>query len=149
MFKSSISTRLHLCLHTRLHWRQVSPDVLRLVTFWMQFNFVVNLRCETTFNYCTSSPCVNGACVSQLNGYICNCLSGYTGTNCQTDINECSSLPCQNGATCLQPFLNMYSCACRNNNFGYNCEYTYRACSSSPCRNGGVCVETNFGQQFK
>ena len=35
-------------------------------------------------NECSSNPCLNGgACVDQVNGYVCNCLAGYTGVICQ------------------------------------------------------------------
>ena len=33
---------------------------------------------------CTTSPCQNGGnCTDQINGYTCNCLHGYDGTNCE------------------------------------------------------------------
>ena len=32
---------------------------------------------------CAGRPCQNGGgCVDKLNGYICNCLAGFKGTNC-------------------------------------------------------------------
>ena len=34
---------------------------------------------------CESNPCLNGAsCYDIVNGYICNCAQGYSGTNCAT-----------------------------------------------------------------
>ena len=33
-------------------------------------------------NECASSPCVNGKCIDVVNGYRCECQSGYTGTVC-------------------------------------------------------------------
>ena len=31
---------------------------------------------------CASSPCENGDCVDQVNGYQCNCNPGYEGDSC-------------------------------------------------------------------
>ena len=34
---------------------------------------------------CATSPCQNGgSCTDQVNGYTCNCIAGYDGTNCET-----------------------------------------------------------------
>ena len=34
---------------------------------------------------CASMPCLNGgACVGAVNGYSCDCDSGYTGDHCET-----------------------------------------------------------------
>ena len=34
---------------------------------------------------CATSPCQNGgSCTDQVNGYTCNCVDGYDGTNCET-----------------------------------------------------------------
>ena len=36
-------------------------------------------------NECDSSPCQNGGtCTDNVNGYTCDCVAGYTGTECQT-----------------------------------------------------------------
>ena len=40
--------------------------------------------CETDFDECEASPCVNGECVDIINGYICECAPGWTGTHCET-----------------------------------------------------------------
>lgn len=35
-------------------------------------------------NECSSNPCLNGAtCVDAVDGYECDCRSGYEGTHCQ------------------------------------------------------------------
>lgn len=39
-------------------------------------------------NQCATRPCVNGECVDAVNGYICNCFPGYTGTNCDINISK-------------------------------------------------------------
>ena len=34
---------------------------------------------------CVSGPCQNGGtCVDQVNGYLCQCVPGYTDLQCQT-----------------------------------------------------------------
>ena len=40
---------------------------------------------------CATSPCQNGGnCTDQINGFSCNCLHGYDGTNCETGNNAAS-----------------------------------------------------------
>jgi hypothetical protein len=35
-------------------------------------------RCEVNINDCLSSPCLNnGTCLDQVDGYLCDCLSGF------------------------------------------------------------------------
>ena len=37
---------------------------------------------------CVSSPCQNGgSCTDQVNGYTCNCVDGYYGSDCETGNN--------------------------------------------------------------
>ena len=44
-------------------------------------------------NECSSVPCHNdGTCLDQLNGYICLCANGYSGTECAGDSNGCDPL---------------------------------------------------------
>ena len=45
---------------------------------------------------CKSSPCGNGGtCIEQVNGYMCQCVRGYNGTECE-DGEDC--------VTCLGGF---------------------------------------------
>ena len=39
-------------------------------------------RCETNINECINNPCVNGECKDEVNGYKCQCNSGFFGQNC-------------------------------------------------------------------
>ena len=40
---------------------------------------------------CASSPCQNGgSCTDQVNGYTCNCVDGYYGSDCETGNNTIS-----------------------------------------------------------
>ena len=40
-------------------------------------------------NECLSSPCVFGAtCEDVVNGYVCHCAPGYTGTQCETSMDK-------------------------------------------------------------
>nr|XP_034326973.1 uncharacterized protein LOC105329357 isoform X6 [Crassostrea gigas] len=99
-----------------------------------QFVFRVDVRVNLEFNYCYSSPCVYGSCSRLINGYVCNCTPGYTGSRCDTNVNECASSPCVNG-TCSDR-VNGYVCNCTLGYTGSRCNIDINECSSSPCISG-------------
>ncbi|KAI8515698.1 hypothetical protein Bbelb_065110 [Branchiostoma belcheri] len=77
---------------------------------------------EAHVDECSSSPCHNGGiCRNLINGYSCDCPSGWTGDNCQSDVDECSSSPCHNGGICRN-LINGYSCDCPSGWTGDNCQ---------------------------
>ena len=39
-------------------------------------------RCETNIDDCLNDPCINGECIDEINGYKCQCNSGFFGQNC-------------------------------------------------------------------
>ena len=43
--------------------------------------------CVQDIDECQSDPCVHGECIDQINGYVCKCKDGWTGTNCETGMN--------------------------------------------------------------
>ncbi|XP_055033747.2 protocadherin Fat 2 [Misgurnus anguillicaudatus] len=50
---------------------------------------------------CASHPCVNGLCVPNTQGYVCNCSEQTAGNRCQNDtVNACNPNPCLNGFDC-------------------------------------------------
>ena len=71
----------------------------------------LDTNCDGDIDECASSPCNDGVCTDQVDGYYCTCEPGFTGTYCETNINECESAPCQNGATCVDG-RNAYVCDC-------------------------------------
>ncbi|XP_070547511.1 bone morphogenetic protein 1-like [Ptychodera flava] len=75
---------------------------------------------------CALGTCVNGAtCIDQVNGFTCECASGFYGLHCEygiTTSNECMSQPCQNGGTCEDGF-GAYTCTCLKGFEGQNCEH--------------------------
>ena len=36
-----------------------------------------------------------------VNGYSCDCATGWSGTTCSTNLDDCTPDPCHNGGTCL------------------------------------------------
>ena len=39
-------------------------------------------------NECASNPCINGACVGEVDGFTCECCAGFTGELCETGMKE-------------------------------------------------------------
>lgn len=57
---------------------QVSPSYL----IW---SLTASSLSTADVNECASNPCQNGGvCEDQINGFICQCPSGYIGTHCET-----------------------------------------------------------------
>ena len=80
-------------------------------------------NCDQVVNYCSSSPCLNGAiCVSTVNGFNCTCNPNYIGDLCQTRFQECNSTPCHNDGVCYVVLPNSYACFCKTGFTGVNCE---------------------------
>ena len=36
-----------------------------------------------------------GSCQDVIDGYNCQCISGYTGVHCETNIDECQGIECK------------------------------------------------------
>ena len=102
--------------------------------------------CGEDIDDCTpDNECHNGArCVDALNGYTCECRSGWEGRLCTLDINECLSQPCAHGGVCTDE-LNGFTCQCTANFGGSTCGEDVNEClTSTPCQNYILCDNT-FG----
>ena len=75
---------------------------------------------DTDIDECASQPCIHGECNDQLNGYLCECLEGYTGVHCEIEIDECASGPCVNG-DCIN-HINAFECVCEEGWTGTHCD---------------------------
>ncbi|XP_076805600.1 uncharacterized protein LOC143449333 isoform X1 [Clavelina lepadiformis] len=114
----------------------VSDDSVQYEGFLMHYNI-------ERYDYCQSYPCENGgSCVlddDTEDGWICDCVSGWTGQICDEDLDECEVEPCQHGGTCTTPQFDMYQCECSPGFTGENCEIDIDECESGPCEHGGTC----------
>lgn len=63
----------------------------------------------TDVDECASNPCINGACVNDLNFYACNCDPGWSGYNCDA---ACAENPCENGGSCMEINATSLECQC-------------------------------------
>ena len=72
-------------------------------------------------NECSSSPCENSAtCVDQLDGYLCLCADGYSGTECAEDMDDCDPNPCMHAGIC-EDGVNNFICTCKLGYEGDHC----------------------------
>ncbi|CAF0808821.1 unnamed protein product [Brachionus calyciflorus] len=79
------------------------------------------IHCDEPVNDCDPNPCVNGKCIDQHLGYICECPKGFMGKNC--DIipeNPCFKNKCLNGI--CTPSGSNYTCNCHKNYEGEFCD---------------------------
>ncbi|XP_058122188.1 uncharacterized protein LOC131281234 [Anopheles ziemanni] len=86
-----------------------------------------------------------GVCYSNISmeGYECQCCSGFAGTHCE-EIDACSPSPCTNNGICVDLSQghegNAYQCLCPYGYTGKNCQFESDPCNPSQCLNGGTCV---------
>ncbi|XP_069096987.1 sushi, von Willebrand factor type A, EGF and pentraxin domain-containing protein 1 isoform X1 [Pleurodeles waltl] len=93
------------------------------------------------FHDCFQNPCHNGGTCKEVGtGYICLCITGYTGSKCEMNIDECKSLPCLNQGLCKDG-VGEFSCQCQPGFGGLHCEIDINECSSQPCLNEATCVD--------
>ena len=61
-----------------------------------------NSACEvvTAQKPCSTHYSMSLTSVLQVNGYVCECLSGWTGPDCETSVDDCVGVTCANGGRC-------------------------------------------------
>ena len=77
---------------------------------------------------CDSNPCFNDAtCEDRVDGYICRCKSGYSGSRCETRTSPCLGVNCGIGSTCVDDYTtDSYRCICDTDySYGKWCLYSY------------------------
>ena len=90
------------------------------VKIWLSAD-VYGLIMYLDINECSSSPCENSAtCVDQLDGYLCLCADGYSGTECAEDMDDCDPNPCMHAGIC-EDGVNNFICTCKLGYEGDHC----------------------------
>ncbi|KAG4066758.1 hypothetical protein HA402_012825 [Bradysia odoriphaga] len=85
-----------------------------------------------------------GICYSNtsMEGYECQCCTGFAGSHCE-EIDACSPSPCTNNGICVDLSQghegNSYQCLCPYGYTGKNCQFESDPCNPSECLNGGSC----------
>ncbi|XP_048257191.1 protein crumbs-like isoform X1 [Haliotis rufescens] len=92
-------------------------------------------------DHCNPNHCANGGtCVERVDGFVCECASGYTGMNCNIS-DLCASDPCLHGGKCLDTKTS-YVCDCTGTGYdGFTCQVPYDDCLSQPCLHGSTCID--------
>lgn len=100
-------------------------------------NFSLNLTKKKCSN---SNTCKNsGKCINTYGSFVCQCLSGFSGTDCSI-IDPCATNKCNSTGTfaCVPQGTN-YTCQCNSNYIGTYCSQFNSPCLSQPCANNGTC----------
>jgi len=112
-------------------------------------NQSLGTSCNMSSDPCSmSQPCLNLA-TCHINaslplGYICSCVSGFSGVNCQIDQRSCRpDSSCLYGGTCNET-SNDTSCICPTGKTGDHCQNEVDICSTINCQNNARCV-SSFG----
>ncbi|HKP58803.1 MAG TPA: calcium-binding EGF-like domain-containing protein [Polyangiales bacterium] len=92
---------------------------------------------------CAAASCGPGRCVDGLNGYTCDCISGFAsdGTTC-VNVNDCPATdPCAPGGHCVDG-VNGFKCVCDSGFMpsGPSCVDVVDCPASNPCA-PGTCIE--------
>ena len=115
---------------TPMNFARQVPSCTHLILSLQQKSLILDI------DECASDPCTNnGTCTDRINGFVCSCLPGYTGSTCKIskryrsnnteltkppDIDECNPNPCQNGAVC-EDLINDFYCPCLAGYTGKKC----------------------------
>lgn len=99
---------------------------------------------------CSSTTCLNNGVCLQLTAtsYVCNCASGFSGTNCEINLATLCSTNnggCASGSTCYVELTTFaLRCVCPPLVTGARCDQALNPCFDasglSTCKNGGTCT---------
>ena len=82
-------------------------------------------------------PCKNyGTCENRDEGYVCNCLKDFDGSECEIDNRRCKPTTCWNQGKCNET---TGECSCEEGWTGDFCEKMINYCANVTCENNAPC----------
>ncbi|KAL4238399.1 hypothetical protein ACF0H5_003108 [Mactra antiquata] len=106
-------------------------------------------HCEMKLDGHSEELCLNGGeCVDDVDGYVCHCVDGFSGSQCeirQNEVNVCNNTVCQNSGICVPKEDEIsFECICTSGWTGLHCNASVDDCIDKTCYNNGKCIDKHL-----